>query len=194
MDRVLGWAKAHPILALIAVVVVISLLASPFTGGGSGDSDKKPRADDTTAAAEEPAPDEEAPPAKPVDRLRAALRKTKVDVESVSLRKDGHALVEFNVRDNLSDNLIRVGIGKDVFAIAEAASKADVNIISELAMRGLFPLVDKYGNEDPGQVFFTTFLGSDLGKINYDDVVATSFDNIENLAVDGIVMLHQDLR
>lgn len=105
----------------------------------------------------------------------------------------GTLVVNFDVGDNLSKKLIRVGIAKDVFAIAEAAKKSGVRF-KELSFRGMFPLVDKFGEESDGQVFFTTFTRNTVNRINYDEILVTQFDNIEDLAADNVVVLHPDFR
>lgn len=101
--------------------------------------------------------------------------------------------VQFKVRDNLSKGTIRTGIAKDVYAMAEPISKTDVKF-KELAIRGTFPLTDEFGNTEPGQVFYTTFTRATLRKIDYDNPTALTFENMERLVIDGIVVLHPDFR
>lgn len=195
-QKVMAWAKAHPIWAVVVALVLLGAVASPFTSESTPaekpkasqtkKADPKPKA--TTAPKATRAPE----PATPIEKIKAALKKTDVDIENVIYERK-KPRVEFNVGDNLTNGMIRTGIGNDVFAIAEAVHKSGVPV-RELAIRGLFPLTDKYGKTEPGQVFFVTLLGPDLAKINYDDVVATSFDNIKNLSADGLVMVHPDLR
>lgn len=148
---------------------------------------------DTTAASP-------AAPKTPEGKLLASINDTDRDIEKPSVAEytttdDGvkYAEIKFKVGDNLSNGTIRTGIAQDIFAMAEAALKSGVPF-DELAFRGMFPLTDKYGDTKAGQVFFTTFTRDTLEKINFDNPVATQFDNIENLSIDGIVMLHPDLR
>lgn len=188
-DRPLYKQKGLLIALGIGALVIFGALSTET----ETDPDAKPDSSETTS------PD--APtPTTPEGKLLAAVKDTDRDVESPKVVKymdtdDGvkYAEIQFKVGDNLSNGTIRTGIGLDVFAMAEAALKSGVPF-DELAFRGMFPLTDKFGNTKSGQVFFTTFTRDTLEKINWDNRVVTQFDNIENLSIDGIVLLHPDFR
>ena len=161
-----------------AAVLVLGLV------GACGTAEEAPKSEANTDAAK---------PTTPKGKLKAALAKAD-DVEGAKVNTiDGDYIeVGFKVGDNLSNGTIRTGIANDVFAMAEPVNKSGVKF-KELAFRGTFPLTDKYGNTKAGQVFFTTFTKKTLNKIQFDNAVATSFDNMENLVIDGIIVLHPDL-
>ena len=163
-----------------AAVLVLGLV------GACGTAEEAPKSEEKKS--------ESAKPTTPKGKLKAALAKTD-DVEGAKVNTidGGYIEVGFKVGDNLTDGTIRTGIANDVYAMAEPINKSGVKF-KELAFRGTFPMSDKYGNTKPGQVFFTTFTKKTLNKIQYDDIVATSFDNMENLVIDGIIVLHPDLR
>lgn len=206
-DSLLTWAKKHPVWAGIAAVLIVLTLIGLAVPAEDTNEDAK-AADSSTNVEPSKAPASSTPskepsaapstskPAKPktpLEALKAKLKKTDVKVKTVEIDPDGVALVEFKVQDNFTKGMIRTGIANDVFAIAEAAHKSKVRI-KELQMRGLAPLTDEYGQTEEGQAFFTTFAGSTLARINYDEITIKTFDNLENLAIDGIVVLLPDLR
>lgn len=49
-DRVLAWAKAHPVWAVIAVIVALGIVTAPFTGGTDDPAADRPAAKETTSA------------------------------------------------------------------------------------------------------------------------------------------------
>ncbi|HTW17099.1 MAG TPA: DUF2510 domain-containing protein [Nocardioides sp.] len=181
-----------------------ALLLIVIIGAAVGGDDEEPAASDSKsdagASAAPPKADESpaAPPkpAKPIEQVQDAVDESDADDPTVS-RWGGRGswLVEFKVKDNLSMGMVRGGIAIDVFDIAEEISKLDDDVpVKEVAFRGTFPLVDKFGEEEDGQVFFTTFRGSDIRKINYDNVMTSEMDTVEALAIDNIVGLHPDFR
>jgi hypothetical protein len=200
---------------VVAAVVLIGIIGAALGAGGddsSGDTSKPVVAssatDDQTAGEEPSAPpsqsptekpektpsEKPAPPASPKEQLEAAIEDS--DADNVHLKPwsgAGSWLVEFDVKDNLSRGLIQGGIAIDVFDMAERISDTGVPV-KEVAFRGMFPLVDKFGNEKPGQVFFTTLRGSTMNKINYDNIDNTQVDLIKALAIGHIVVLHPDLQ
>lgn len=168
----------------VAVVIVVLGLV------GACGSEEPPSSEPEKAQSSKSTPK----PTTPKGKLKAALAKADdVDGAKVNTVNGDYVEVGFKVGDNISNGTIRTGIANDVYAMAEPINKSGVKF-KELAFRGTFPLTDKYGNTKPGQVFFTTFTKKTLNKIQYDDAVATSFDNMENLVIDGIIVLHPDLR
>lgn len=186
------WYKKKRFMIPIGVIVLFAFI------GSLGETETTPTADDKKPA-NETAAAAPAVPKTPEGKLLAAVKKTNADNPKVVDYRDlddgsgKYAIVNFKVGDNFSNGTIRTGIAKDVFAMAEAALKSGVPF-EEISFRGLFPLTDEYGNTKAGQVFFATFDRATLKKINFDNILATQFDNIENLSIDGIVMLHPDLR
>lgn len=180
------WYKKKRIMIPLVVVLLFAIGSM-----GSEEDGSKPAENKTEKVAV---------PTTPKGKLLAAIKAGDRDIESPRVSEytttdDGkkYAEIKFKVKDNFGNKTIRTGIAQDVFSMAEAALKSGVPF-DELAFRGMFPLTDKYGNDSLGQVFFTTFTRDTLKKIKFDNVVATQYDNIENLSIDGIVMLHPDFR
>jgi hypothetical protein len=193
------WYKKKRYLIPIGVFLVLGVIGAfvdeDTTGGGASGSDSSA----TASPKESKAPQEAPTPTTPKAKLLGALKETDAEKPRVASYynldngKGKYAEVQFNVGDNITKGTIRTGIANDVFDMAEAALKSGVPF-KELAFRGMFPLTDKYGKTEPGQVFFTTFKRSELEKVQFDDIVATSWDNLPNLVIDGIVVLHPDFR
>lgn len=164
-----------------AVLAGFVLVALVIIGAVAGDNDE------TGNQADEPSA-----PATPLERLEDAVAESGADSATVEM-SGSTVSVTFEVSDNLTDGFIRTGIAQDVYDMAERIKKSGVDY-EEVTFEGTFPLTDQFGNTEDGRVFYAAFTRSTLGQINYDNPTATSFENMENLAVDGIVQLHPDLR
>lgn len=130
-------------------------------------------------------------PATPLAKLQKAVDDSDADHPKVT--KTQKALdVEFDVKDNFGNGAIQGGIAIDVFDMAERIAKAGVPF-TKITFTGMFPLIDKLGNEEDGPVFRATFTAGILGKIKYDNIDNTSLDLIGDLAA-GPVFLLPDLQ
>ena len=194
------WYKKKRFVIPIGVFLLLGAIGA-FVDEDTPSGDQSSGTGSTATAAPKQSREPESAPTltTPEAKLLAALKKTDAEKPKVASYNDldsgkgKYAEVKFNVGDNISNGTIRTGIANDVFDMAEAALKSGVPF-KELAFRGMFPLTDKFGNTEPGQVFFTTLKRSTLAKIQFEDIVATSWDNMPNLVIDGIVVLHPDLR
>jgi hypothetical protein len=69
--------------------------------------------------------------------------------------------------DNLSSNMIKTGIYISTLELVEELNEAfDVQ---EIAFRWQFPLVDKYGNEELGEIMRINLYGETIEKINFEN-------------------------
>ncbi|MGZ4518932.1 MAG: hypothetical protein ACXVXP_00370 [Mycobacteriaceae bacterium] len=192
----LAWFWQHKIISAVLALVVLGIIGSAAGTGSSAPagSASKPAAS-APKSPPKPSPTQpssSAPAPTPAEQLQSAVDDSDADSPKVKMLGSGQAVVEFDVRDNFSDNLIRVGIAKDVFGMAEKIAGADLSL-RRVLFRGTFPLTDQYGNEKPGQVFAAWLRVSDMRRINYDNIMVTDYDSLARLAIYPPV-LHPDLR
>lgn len=82
---------------------------------------------------------------------------------------------------------------QDTYAILNAIEKSGVKY-RKAEIEGTFPMSDKFGNDLGAVVVYrVSFTRDTAQRVNYDDVVVTSWDNMESLA-DGLVFLHPAFR
>lgn len=96
--------------------------------------------------------------------------------------------VDYILSDNLSNNLIKTGYYRTAAPIYEALYTGEYNINS-VAINGVGPIRDKYGNESTGVVYNTHLKVADGSKVNWklDDVQIQLI--ITDLATVGVNLL-----
>lgn len=184
--RILDWIKRHPKWsAAIAVFLIVAAIAGG--NGGSGNTPSPAAADPTSSTT--PTSAAPAPPRTPAQQLQGAVGSAANGVQ-VSKLAGGYA-VKFQIKDNLSNGMIRDGIAIDVFKMLQAAASNGPAGNYGLYFQGTFAMQDKYGKAitpDP-VVFRSMFKSSTARRISYDNVNTASYDTIGSLA-DGFTYLH----
>lgn len=92
-----------------------------------------------------------------------------VSVESIQQIDGGYGvIVSMNVSDNLTKNLIAGGFEVDAgeLMIALFADNPSLDV-RWIAVDGLFPLTDQYGNTESGEVVSIRFDGQEAAKVNW---------------------------
>jgi hypothetical protein len=196
-DKKKSWFVRHKILtavlALVAVFVVAGVAggeepqAQPETAAGSTGG-----AEEKVAEEKEPEPEPKPEPKlTPKQQVAEAVADTVdgAEIEDWS-RRGKSVVVTFPVNDNLTSGMIRSGAHSDTLAILIAVAGTDAPV-RDIGVRGTFPLVDKYGNESPGQVLWSywakAWRGVDWGK---DDIEYL----IEVPEAADVYFAHPDLR
>lgn len=204
MQDIIGWIKRHPIWAglagaacLLIIIVGVAMPAEEIEDDPADEatSESKKGSKDSGDDAEEAKDDQPDPEPKPNTRkaVEAALEDVDLlgedpELEPVMVKGNWH--VAFKVGDNLSNGMIANGANMDAQAILTAVHEAAPDAKS-IGIRGLFPLVDKYGNEDDGQVYWALFERGTLNQLNWDAVEEQTLD-VEAAA--DVYVLHPDMR
>lgn len=198
-QKVITWARKHPIWAGVIALLVVSILAAPFTGTSEteptakDDTSSETKKDDAGDKAEKSkAPKGSEAPAKPkTPRQLVEEAVDDLDVEGAKVSDETTPrdyVIEFEVSDNLTNDMIRTGADNDAKEILEAVAKADPKLRS-VGIRGLFPLVDDYGEESKGQVYWAYFPRAVVQRINWDNL-----DVVELETIADAYALHPDMR
>lgn len=75
--------------------------------------------------------------------------------------------VEFNADDNVTTNMRKTGIEKTMSEIYIALYTSEHDIRAA-AVEALYPLVDRYGNENDGMVYKSILRKDEADSVNYD--------------------------
>lgn len=108
-------------------------------------------------------------------RIRSVLGDDLVRVDIVEQFDGGYGVdLTMNVSENLTMNLTAVGFEDDAGEIMTAlyADEPDLEV-RWVAIEGLFPLRDRYGNTAPGRVVEILFPREEAEKVNWDYDYAT---------------------
>lgn len=189
-----NWFLGLGKLGKTAVVVGLLVLLIVITPGGQdeGTSTATPPAATETTEAPEPAeetteapePTQEEPVAEeePLtndELIEQALLDSGVDGAKVSDDFETF-VVEFNVSDNFTSNLMKIGAENDAKDIMLSLHESGAEFDS-LGIRGMFPLVDDYGNEYDGQVLWVFLEDETLNKINWDNLLTIELSEAADL-------------
>ena len=79
---------------------------------------------------------------------------------------DGSVSVAFAVDDNLTQNMIRSGIRRDIVKILKAAQKSGYDF-TVIKIEGSFPLVDKFGTSTESAVVRAVWSRATVDRINW---------------------------
>lgn len=160
------------------MVALLIILISCCGGGAAllfGDDDGKDAAAPatTTAAATTPA---QAAAVSPIEALRAQLskdlgksnREGMQRIAAVSIDKND-VVVRWAINDNLTTNLIRVGMQQDVHRILQRVreSNIDYNVVR---LTGTFSMKDAYGNVTEAEVIRLAYTKPVVGNVNFANV------------------------
>jgi hypothetical protein len=95
-----------------------------------------------------------------------------------SIDADGNIFVEFEAADNLTKNMIRSGIERDMVTAFTAAFHEPGTDAQTVFLAATFELVDQYGNSEQSQVWTTELDASEADRINWSDPHAISWDRV----------------
>ena len=105
------------------------------------------------------------------DQLKGqnGMKKDKLKSVEVSEQKNGGwgVAVEFNASDNLTKNLQRSGIERQMSEVYTALYKSGKNI-KTASVNAYFPLRDQYGNVSDYVIYATTLDGDEASKVNWN--------------------------
>jgi len=83
-------------------------------------------------------------------------------------------IVTMNVSDNLTMNMIGGGFEIDAGELMIALYKENPDLdVRWVAVDGLFPLTDQYGNTEPGEVVSIRFVEEEADRVNWDTPEST---------------------
>jgi len=105
------------------------------------------------------------------DQLKGQNNMKRENLKKVEVTEQGgggwEVIVEFNASDNLSTNLRKVGIEKQMseLYISLYRSGKDIKTVSVSAY---FPLVDQYGNENDRVIYASTLDSEEASKVNWN--------------------------
>jgi hypothetical protein len=150
---------------------------------------------ETSSAPVEPEPTTEAKPDQLAEMQDAVENDADVDGAKVKQLGRGRWEVTFDVSDNLSMDFIRGGMASDVFDFSKQIEQEigdDTAVVRLVRFVGMFPLTDKFGNEEKGRVFAAELTGETINAINYDNIIG-DWESLEPLLERGY-FLHPDLQ
>jgi hypothetical protein len=136
------------------------------------------------------------PPPSAASLLRPALAELDLPVgddPQLVNASGGTAVVRYKIADNLTAGLIRNGIAQDTFAIMEAARDSGAKW-KTLIVRGMAPLVDKYGKESVGIAFLASFPRRTVNRIQFDNIDTGSLTLLRSLTYTGNVGILNEWR
>lgn len=87
-------------------------------------------------------------------------------------------VVRWAINDNLSEDLIKGGAKLDIVDILESIDDSGIDY-SEVQLKGMFPLVDEFGNSTEVPVVEVSYLSDTVDKINWDNFL---FENVYEIA------------
>lgn len=117
--RMIAWAKAHPIMATIAVLFVIGLIAAPFSGG---DDEPDKAADESKPTASKQPSKEASEPIKKCSELPAS----EIAALSDGLRQKGDKVTRAYIEPIGED----VGLGIEYVVAAEVTSGTKKSVVT----------------------------------------------------------------
>lgn len=200
----LGMNKTRIVLGGIAAIVIILAISvilstdknssvpkevtpSPFVAGNGEKSNNVSTASPVVAEPQEPASPEEkmrqlvaAALSGQANTKKERLRRVAVFPQDVDENGNNSAWgvrVEFNADENLTTNLIKKGIEKQMSEVYQALYTSGLPI-TLVTIEAYYPLVDKYGNKSDSRVRQTTLEQAEAKKINWSADQSTLLMNI----------------
>ncbi len=185
MKKLLDWFKGLSKLGKAGVIIGIIILgmigAAASTPEENNNTPKEETVAEQTAEkpTEKPEVKEETKPLTEEGKIKKLVsnqfdEKTNTDKESIIKidiieQIDGGwgVFVEFNANDNLTENLWKIGMEKQMAEVYKALYTGDMDIRTASAA-AYFLLVDKYGNEKDDMVYKTILDKEEADKVNWD--------------------------
>lgn len=207
MNKAIKWMGAIVIFTFVILGIIGSGMEDKGDPESSKDSDQSTQPENAELATEAQAPNEPTNPPAPTlseqdqikmlvsDQLKGqnGMKKDKLKSVEVTEQKNGgwDVAVEFNASDNLTKNLQRSGIERQMSEIYTALYKSGKNI-KTTSVNAYFPLRDQYGNVSDFVVYATTLDSDEASKVNWN--VDQSLLNISILpGIWTTNMLHPEL-
>jgi hypothetical protein len=127
----------------------------------------------------------------PIDQLRLEIEKALGDgnreiprlTEFNWSESDKTLIIQWALNDNLSQDLIMVGVQTDITDMLKVISTS--GLLPEfqfVTFVGTFPLVDKFGNVTEDRVVTANYNKSTVDKINWDNFLYTNIFDIAELS------------
>ncbi len=98
----------------------------------------------------------------------------------------GDVFVEWEINDNLTNDLIKFGAADDCTKIAKAIAKSGFQY-THLTLQGYFPMQDVYGNSNDAMVINLTYSKATLDKVNWDNFILQNIYKIADTDVTDFV-------
>jgi len=136
-----------------------------------------PKTETKEVKPEETSPKTETKEVKPEDEIKAIVNATLPGENNVGknyirnilvsgLPEEGYIVkVEFNPDENVSNHLTKLGIEQDMGKIYKALYYTYKGKITNVTISAFFPLEDKYGNVEDGDIYRTSLLKSEAEKV-----------------------------
>lgn len=123
----------------------------------------------------------------PLQKLQAAVKASDVESGHAARSARGIYTVKFNVKDNLTQGMIRGGMAMDTFSVLQHVYASGVPF-KRLAIEGTGKVQDKYGNESTAVVYRAVFTHATAARINFSNIDTTSLTLVKELAESTYVL------
>lgn len=160
-----------------SVILVVGLLVVAFLLDPTGEKAAKQKEVTEQQAANKAAQLEAEKPLGSAARAEHEIRKA---VPGRALRfteSNGDVTVEFDIGDNLTDNMVKSGAELDCADILKAIVKSQLQF-DQVEIFGNHELQDKFGKVTNTRVVEVLFLSSTAAKINWDNFISSDLYSI----------------
>lgn len=164
------WYKVAGIILLILIIIgAISEAISPST---DDDATETPTPTATTPGPEAttpaPEPTEWASPLEQIEATSGPANVTVWQDPDNDGGDNGILWIEYDIGDNLTNNMIITGAQRDTWDLLEAVHESGIDY-PRVFVRGTFPMQDEYGNVEDSVVVNAGYDRETVDKINFEN-------------------------